>query len=176
MKNIILSVVAALVIMTSFSSCKMLSELFGEDTIVTTPSQLVEGSDMELLPLDTLPASVVGDFPEGTELVLADREDLIEDGSYVPFSPGEGDVPGIIDALIGVGAAFVPGIAAWEGVLTLISRRKRKNYAKAIKALAPTDTKVDLGEGMKAVAAAIGAAHSTESSKIAAEEEFNKKA
>ena len=171
MKNLILSVAAVLVIMTGFTSCKMLSDLFGEDTVVTTPSQLVEGAEMEPVPLDTLPASVVGELPEGTELVLASRDDLVEEGAYVPFSPGDGDVPGILDALIGLGSAFIPGLAAWEGVLTLISRRKRKNYAKAIKALAPTDSNVDIAGTVHGIAAAIGISHTSEASELAAEEE-----
>jgi len=171
MKNIILSLAVALVIMTGFSSCKVLSDLFGEDTVVTTPSQLVEGAEMEPIPLETLPASVVGELPEGTQLVLADRDDLIEEGAYVPFSPGEGDIPGILDALFGIGASFVPGLAAWEGILTLISRRKRRNYAKAIKALVPTDSNVDIAGTIHGVAAAIGVSHSTEASQMAVEEE-----
>jgi len=171
MKNIILSLAGALVIMTGFSSCKVLSDLFGEDTVVTTPSQLVEGAEMEPIPLETLPASVVGELPEGTQLVLADRDDLIEEGAYVPFSPGEGDIPGILDALFGIGASFVPGLAAWEGILTLISRRKRRNYAKAIKALVPTDSNVDIAGTIHGVAAAIGVSHSTEASQMAVEEE-----
>lgn len=77
MKNLILSLAAVLVIMTGFTSCKLMSDLFGEDTVVTTPSQLVEGAEMEPVPLETLPASVVGELPEGTQLVLADREDLL---------------------------------------------------------------------------------------------------
>ena len=171
MKNIILSLAAALVILTGFTSCKLMSDLFGEDTVVTTPSQLVEGAEMEPIPLETLPASVRDDLPEGTELVLADRDDLVEEGAYVPFSPGDGDVPGIIDALIGIGAAFVPGIAAWEGVLTLISRRKRKNYAKAIKAMVPTDSNVDIAGTIHGVAAALGVSHTSEASEMAVMEE-----
>ncbi len=171
MKNIILSLAAALVIMTGFTSCKLMSDLFGEDTVVTTPSQLVEGAEMEPVPLETLPASVREDLPEGTELVLADREDLIEEAAYVPFSPGDGDVPGVIDALIGIGSAFVPGIAAWEGVLTLISRRKRKNYAKAIKAMVPTDSNVDIAGTIHGVAAALGVSHTSEASEMAVLEE-----
>lgn len=171
MKNLILSIAAALVIMTGFTSCKVLSDLFGEDTVVTTPSQLVEGAEMEPVPLETLPASVVGELPEGTQLVLADRDDLIEEGAYVPFSPGEGDLPGILDALFGIGASFVPGLAAWEGILTLISRRKRRNYAKAIQALVPTDKNIDVAGTIHGVAAAIGVSHSTEASQMAVEEE-----
>jgi hypothetical protein len=168
MKNLILSLAAALVIMTGFTSCKLMSDLFGEDTVVTTPSQLVEGAEMEPV---TLPASVVGELPEGTQLVLADRKDLIEEGAYVPFSPGEGDVPGILDALIGLGSTFIPGLAAWEGVLTLISRRKRKNYAKAIKAMVPTDSNVDIAGTLHGIAAAIGVSHTSEASEMAVMEE-----
>ena len=171
MKNLILSLAAALVIMTGFTSCKLMSDLFGEDTVVTTPSQLVEGAEMEPVPLETLPASVVGELPEGTQLVLADRKDLIEEGAYVPFSPGEGDVPGILDALIGLGSTFIPGLAAWEGVLTLISRRKRKNYAKAIKAMVPTDSNVDIAGTVHGIAAAIGVSHTSEASEMAVMDE-----
>lgn len=171
MKNIILSLVAALVIVTGFTSCQVLSDLFGEDTVVTTPSQLVEGAEMEPVPLDTLPVSVVGKLPEDTQLVLASRDDLVEEGAYVPFSPGDGDVPGILDALIGLGSAFLPGFAAWEGVLTLISRRKRRNYAKAIQALVPTDRNIDIAGTIHGVSAAIGVSHTSEASELAAEEE-----
>jgi len=174
MKNIILSLAAVFVIMTGLTSCQVLSDLFGEDTVVTTPSQLVEGAEMEPVPLDTLPASVVGEIPEGTQLVLASRDDLLEEGAYVPFSPGEGDAAGILDALFGLGSAFIPGLAAWEGVLTLISRRKRKNYAKAIKAMVPTDSNVDIAGTIHGVAAAIGVSHTSEASELAAEEDDEK--
>tara|TARA_R100000951_G_scaffold98292_4_gene88246 strand:+ start:507 stop:1040 length:534 start_codon:yes stop_codon:yes gene_type:complete len=171
MKNIILSIAAALVIMTGFTSCKLMSDLFGEETVVTTPSQLVQGAEMEPVPLDSLPASIVEELPSGTELVLASREDLIEEGAYVPLSPGEGDIPGILDAIVGLGSAFIPGFAAWEGILTLISRRKRRNYAKAIKALVPSDRNIDIAGTVHGVAAAIGVSHSTEASQLVVEEE-----
>ena len=171
MKNFILAFALSVVAIFGFGSCQVLSDVFGEDTVITTPSQVQPGAEMEPLPLDTLPAEVVAELPEGSTLVLASRDDLIEDPAFVPFAPGEGDVPGILDALIALGVTFVPGLAAWEGILTLISRRKRKNYAKAIKALAPTDKNVNLGEAAVAVAAALGAAHTSEASKAAAESE-----
>ena len=170
MKNFILTLVAIVVIMTA-SSCKMLTELFGEGAGITNETQLVEGAVGEPIPYDQLPEEIQAQVPEGTVLVLADREDVKEDGAYVPLTPGAGDAAAIMDTLIAIGVTFVPGLAAWEGVLTLISRRKRKNYAKAIKALAPTDSKVDLGAGLAAVAAAVGVAHTSEASKEAAEEE-----
>jgi len=175
MKNVILTIVASLVIMTGFSSCKFLGDLFGEDTVLTTTTQLVEGAESTPVPYDQLPGTIKEKLPEGTELVMADKEDLRPEAAYLPVGGvGEGDAGGILDAVFALGATFIPGLAAWEGVLTLISRRKRQNYAKAIKALAPTDSKVDLGDGLKAVAAAIGASHSTEASKEVAEEEFKK--
>jgi hypothetical protein len=103
---------------------------------------------------------------------MASKDDLIEEAAYLPVGGiGEGDSGGVIDALFALGSTFVPGLAAWEGVLTLISRRKRQNYAKAIKALAPTDRNVDLGGAVAGIAAALGATHTSEASKLAAEEE-----
>lgn len=166
-----LSLVAALFFMLGFNSCAALTDLFGEGAVVTNETQLVEGAVGEPIPYDQLPEEIKSQVPEGTVLVLADREDIIEDGAYVPLTPGDGDLGPVLDTLIALGVTFIPGLAAWEGILTLVSRRKRKNYAKAIKALAPTDSKVDLGEGLAAVAAALGAAHTSEASKQAAEEE-----
>jgi hypothetical protein len=172
MRNLIVSTIVALVIMTGFSSCKVLGDLFGESTVITSETELVEGEVGTPIPYDQLPEDVKRQVPEGTVLVLADKEQLKEEAAYIPVSPpGDGDMGGILDALIALGVTFVPGLAAWEGVLTVISRRKRKNYAKAIKALAPTDSNVDLAGTIHGIGAALGVVHTSEASKEAAEEE-----
>tara|TARA_R110002051_G_scaffold319324_1_gene403198 strand:+ start:490 stop:870 length:381 start_codon:yes stop_codon:yes gene_type:complete len=78
---------------------------------------------------------------------------------------------GIFSTIMGLLKGFLPSLGLWEGVVTMFSPRKRKHYAKAIKAIVPTDKNMDFGGAVGSVAAALGVSHSTENSKMAFEED-----
>ena len=172
MRNIILTLVFTAVLGTGLMSCAVLEDVFGEDTVFTTSDQLVEGEQGAIIPFDQLPDSVKAKIPEGTSLVLATKDQLVADAAYVPAG-GEldgDDVGGMMDAGFGLLKTFVPSLAAWEGVVTLFSQRKRKHYAKAAKSLIPTDKNMDLGGMIGSIGAALGVAHSSTKTK----EQFDK--
>jgi hypothetical protein len=155
------------------ASCAALESFFGEGAVVTTADQLAEGQEAPVIPWQQLPDELKAQIPEGTEVVMANKEQLVADAAYIPLG-GELDgdsIGGIIDAGFGIASTFLPGLAAWEGVVTLFSQRKRKNYAKAIKAAVPTDKNIDLAGAVAGVAAAMGLSHTSEASKAAADDD-----
>lgn len=172
MKSILnLAVVAVLGL--GVASCAALESFFGEGAVVTTADQLAEGEEAPVIPWQQLPDELKAQIPEGTEVVMANKDQLVEEAAYIPLG-GELDgdsIGGIIDAGFGIASTFLPGLAAWEGVVTLFSQRKRKNYAKAIKAAVPTDKNIDLAGAVAGVAAALGMSHTSEGSKAAAEDD-----
>lgn len=172
MKSILnLAVVAVLGL--GVASCAALESFFGEGAVVTTADQLAEGEEAPVIPWQQLPDELKAQIPEGTEVVMANKDQLVEEAAYIPLG-GELDgdsIGGIIDAGFGIASTFLPGLAAWEGIVTLFSQRKRKNYAKAIKAAVPTDKNIDLAGAVAGVAAALGMSHTSEGSKAAAEDD-----
>jgi hypothetical protein len=169
----IVNVIAASVLAFGATSCAMLEEFLGEGTVFTTADQLQEGQQGAVIPWEQLPEEIKAKVPEGTMVVMADKEQLKEDAAYIPAAPGGEDIGAMIDAGFGIASTFLPGLAAWEGVVTLFSQRKRKHYIKAAKALVPHkgDTSVDLVGTVKAIGAGLGMAHSSEASKVAAEDD-----
>ena len=163
MRGIFVTYLLCAVIAMGFSSCAALEGFFGEGTVFTTADQLAEGEEGAVVPYDQLPESIKDKIPEGTEVVMANKEQLKDNAAFIPAG-GDLDgnaLGGIIDAGFGIAATFVPALAAWEGVVTLFSQRKRKHYGKAIKAIVPTDKNMDFGGALKGLAAAIGASHSS---------------
>jgi len=170
--NYVLCLTAFLVSLFAFTSCAALEGLFGEGAVVTTADQLAEGEEAPVIPWQQLPEELKAKIPEGTEVVMANKDQLVEDAAYLPLG-GELDgdsIGGIIDAGFGIASTFIPGLAAWEGVVTLFSQRKRQNYAKAIKAAVPTDKNIDLAGAVAGIGAALGIAHTSDASKEAAKE------
>lgn len=176
MTKFILASFGALFLAVGISSCQ---SLFGEGTVVTTLDQVqdhVDPADVPPIPLTWLPEEIQAQIPEGTQVVLASRNQLKEDASFVPLDGTQLDddaVSGIVSTAFEVGSLFIPGLAAWEGVVALFSRRKRKHYIEAAKAATPYDGRVDLASAVGSLAAALGAAHSTEGSKAVAELEMS---
>jgi len=169
----IVNVIAASVLVFGSTSCALLKEFLGEGTVFTTADQLAEGQQGAVIPWEQLPEEIKAKVPEGTTVVMADKEQLKDGAAYIPAAPDEGDIGAMIDAGFGIASTFIPGLAAWEGVVTLFSQRKRKHYIKAAKALVPHkgDTSVDLVGTVKAIGAGLGIAHSSEASKVAAEDD-----
>ena len=175
MKNIILTIALTFCLGVGMVSCSTLGDFFGEDTVLTTADQLEEGQQGAIIPFDQLPDDVKSKIPEGTSLVMATKDQLIDDAAYVAVggvSDGE-DMGGLIDAIFGVAGTFIPGLAAWEGVVTLFSQRKRKHYVRAFKSIIPTDKNMDLGGAVGSVASALGISHSSENSGQAFEDDVN---
>lgn len=158
----------------ALGSCAALEEFLGEGTVFTTADQLQEGQQGAVIPWEQLPEEIKAKVPEGTTVVMADKDQLVQDAAYIPASPGAEDVGAIIDAGFGIASTFLPGLAAWEGVVTLFSQRKRKHYVKAAKALVPHkgDTTVDVGGALKSIASGLGMSHSSDASKAAADDEY----
>ena len=173
MKNIFLTLMLTVFMGAGLMSCAALESVFGEGTVFTTADQVVEGGEAAVIPWEQLPAAIKDQIPEGTSLVMTSKDQLLEGATYVPAGGDldEGGWDGIFNTLMAVGGTFVPGLAAWEGVLTLFSQRKRKHYVKAAKALVPTDKNVDIGGTFKALASAIGASHSSEGTAALSAEE-----
>ena len=169
----ILNVAVVAVLGLGVASCAALESIFGEGAVVTTADQLAEGEEAPVIPWQQLPDEIKSQIPEGTEVVMANKDQLVADAAYLPLG-GELDgdsIGGIIDAGFGIASTFIPGLAAWEGIATLFSQRKRKNYAKAIKAAVPTDKNIDLAGAVAGIGAALGIAHTSEGSKAAADDD-----
>ena len=154
-------------------SCAMLEGVFGEGTVFTTADQLEEGQTGAVIPFDQLPDSVKSKIPEGTSVVMANKDQLKDGAAFIPAG-GELDgdsIGGMIDAGFGLASTFIPGLAAWEGVVTLFSKRKRKHYGNMVKAIVPTDKNMDFGGAVKALASGLGVAHSSDATKAMHDEE-----
>jgi hypothetical protein len=175
MKNIILTIALTCCLGVGMMSCSTLGDFFGEDTVLTTADQLEEGQKGAIIPFDQLPEDVKAKIPEGTSLVMATKDQLVDDAAYVAVggvSDGE-DMGGLIDAVFGVAGTFIPGLAAWEGIVTMFSQRKRKHYVRALKSLVPTDKNMDLGGAVGSVASALGISHSSDNSASAFEDDIH---
>ena len=173
MRDIIITLLLTAVLGVGLGSCAALEGFFGEGTVFTTSDQLVEGQEGAIIPFDQLPDSVKAKIPAGTSLVMAHKDQLKVDAAYIPAGGAlDGDaLGGIIDAGFGIASTFIPGLAAWEGMVTLFSKRKRKHYGKAIKALVPTDKNMDFGGAVSSLASALGMSHSSTTSEAAFAEE-----
>ena len=172
-KEIFITVALTAFLGLGFASCAAMESFFGEGMVFTTADQLEEGQTGAIIPFDQLPDSVKAKIPEGTSLVMASKDQLKVDAAYVPAGGDlDGDsIGGIIDAGFGIASTFIPGLAAWEGIVTLFSKRKRKHYVNAVKAALPFDKNVDLGGAVGSVASALGLSHSSDNSATAFEED-----
>ena len=176
MNRFIVSLLLVVGLLGGVGSCSAMSSFFDTGLVVTTEDQVAEGGEYEIVPVEELPIELKGAFPgvkEGENVVLVGSENLVEGATFLPAStvlPEEGN-EGLIKAGLGIASAFIPGIAAWEGVLTLFSRRKRKHYVKAMKSVAPTDGNVDLVGAISSILTALGAEHSSKASEAAFEGE-----
>jgi len=173
MRNIFLTLIVTAVLGVGLMGCSTLGDIFGEDTVFTTADQLEEGQTGAIIPFDQLPDSVKAKIPAGTSLVMASKDQLKVDAAYVPAGgdlDGD-DIGGMIDAGFGIASTFIPGLAAWEGIVTLFSKRKRKHYGNMVKAIIPTDKNMDLGGALKALGSGLGIAHSSDATKAMHDEE-----
>ena len=175
MKNIIVTLSLTLFMGVGLMSCAALEGVFGEGTVFTTADQLEEGQTGAVIPFDQLPDSVKSKIPEGTSVVMANKDQLKDGAAFIPAGGDlDGDsIGGIIDAGFGIASTFIPSLAAWEGVVTLFSKRKRKHYGNMVKAIVPTDKNMDFGGAVKALASGLGVAHSSDATKAMHDEEMS---
>ena len=171
----ILNLAVVAVLGLGVASCAALEGFFGEGTVVTTADQLAEGETAPVIPWEQLPEELKASIPEGTEVVMANKDQLVDEAAFIPLGGelnGEA-IGGMVDAGFGLLSTFIPSLAAWEGVVTLFSRRKRQNYAKAIKAAVPHkgDSTINLGGAITGIASALGMSHSSTATKAMHDEE-----
>ena len=78
---------------------------------------------------------------------------------------------GIIDTLWGMLSAFVPSLAAWEGIGSVFSPRKRKHYSNMVMAVVPLNKNVEFGDALQSLGSGLGLSHSSEATKAVHTEE-----
>lgn len=162
--------------LTLFTGCAALDEWFGDDQMVVTSSENVsEGATAATVPVASLPEAVRNLVPEGMDVVVINRADLVSpDAAHIPLMGEFGDtaVGTAFDAAMHIGKTFFPALVGWEALLVLFFRRKRKHYVGAFKSLWPSDKNVDLGSSLGSVAAALGMTHSSEATEEVFEAEL----
>jgi len=150
-----------------------------EDKVVTTTGNVTEEGQDRVIPADLgavdLPDDVRKRLEEsGQTLVIVDKNDVIDPNMAVDLTdPGEGWAEPVLGISLGVLQTLFPGVAVLEGLGLLFSRRKRKHYGAAVKAVVPGNGSVELKEAVVDLGRAIGALHSSEATKevFEAEEE-----
>jgi hypothetical protein len=169
MKKLFAPIVIVLCLVFSVQSC---ASFFGseEPLVVTTADQILDPENAEVVPTDQVPASLRDVLPEGTVVVLTERSNLKPDATYVALGPDstEGNTAGWMQLALGIGSIFIPGLAAWEGVLTMFSERKRKHYVAAAKKATPAgEGPMDWKGMLGSIKAALGSSHSSKESEKA---------
>lgn len=165
--NIVLPLVLLLLLVLSCAGSK----------VYTTRDNLMFGASFSPIPHEEVSAEIQSVFP-GEEVILADRDSLKNNATYIPVGGGsvgsDWNLDAIVSTAFSLGKVFIPSLAAYEGVLTLFSQRKRKNWATAVKAMVPNKKGISFSTAIKSAVAATGARHSTESSAAVANEEWKR--
>ena len=175
MKNFIITAALGLFTIVGLASCQAVKGFFGgEEMVVTTAENVVEGSTAASVPVGELPENVRNLFPEGMDVVVASKSDLLsEDSPYIPLGGAMSDtaIGTAFDAAMHIGKTFIPALAGWEALLALGFKRKRTHYVKAAKALLPWDKNVDVGGALAGVTAALDMTHSSKNTEEVFEDE-----
>jgi len=90
----------------------------------------------------------------------------------------EGDISsfgGLVDTLWGLVKGFIPSLAAWEGVGSVFSPRKRQHYSNMVMAVVPLNKNVEFGEAVKSLGSGLGLSHSSEATRVTNDEEVASK-
>jgi len=163
----VLAFVAALLVTVGCAS------LADDPVIVTTQDNVKEEfvEDAVVVPTESLPEDIAKLVPEDTFVVIVEDESwLVNPEAPLVKVGGDGALKDdttfntLLSTGLGVASTFIPGLAAWEGVITLFSRRKRRHYLDSLKKAVPHpgNTKIDLVGAVASLGKAIGAGHSTE--------------
>ena len=161
--------VTAIALAFTITGCALLGG--GDPLVVTTRDNVVEEHREEAapVPVDQLPDELVEALPEDTELVIVEEDQVLDKtkpGVKLGVNPLEDDstFETLLKGGLGILGGFIPGLAAWEGVITLFSRRKRQHYLEGLKKAVPYDGAVDLKSAVASLGRALGASHSSEGS------------
>ena len=159
----------------SMQSCTFLESLF-EDTMVTTIDNVRPECMNEVVPVDfgTLDPVTRAKFEAaGKTPVIVDKDCVIDPtlDTVDLTNPGEGWFDSVLGVGLSLANVMLPGVAAFEGLGLLLSRRKRRHYGAALTSIAPLDGKVEVRDALVSMASALGLAHSSESTKEVFEEE-----
>ena len=157
----------------SMQSCAFFEGLL-QDTVVTTIDNVKPDQRHTIIPADfgLLDEATREKFRKsGKTPVIVDKSAIINEFDAVDLTDSEG----VFDSILGMGLSLanvmLPGVAAFEGLGLLLSRRKRQHYGSALTSIAPVDGKVEVKNALVSMASALGLAHSSESSKEVFEDE-----
>ncbi len=144
-----------------------------QDEVVTTQDNVKEEfkDEVVFVPIDWMDDDDEEALRQANKLPVIVPTEAVKDPNAPKVelsNPDKEDFVGsLIDTGIGVGKVFFPGLAGLEALGLLFSRRKRKHYGDAIKALTPYDGQVDLSGAVISLVKGLGLAHSSEGSKEA---------
>jgi hypothetical protein len=144
--------------MTTLTSCDLLR---GSDAVVTTADNVKPGAEAAKIPTEQIPGKVKEAFKD-KPVVIAHAGDVIDPTKTVAIADptSQGSLGTVFDLALQVGKTFIPGLAAWEGVLTILSQRKRDHYSDAVKSIIPTTGSMDIGAAISSLGKGLGVAHS----------------
>lgn len=154
----------ALMMPLGFTSCEAAKGLNLATTDCLQRQEDIASEDVYVLKDNEVPKEIKeAEAFKGKQFILAPKELLKPDCmTSVPLDPtDEGFIAGAFSAVLtGIGVIF-PKLAALEGFLLFLSRRKRQHYAAAVTSLAKADVKSSVVN----VGRALGMAHSSDATK-----------
>lgn len=130
----------------------------------------VNSSDVLVIPDSELPRELVeSEKLEGKKVIIAPTELLRpECTTKIDIPPPDqnlwGWILGSLGAAVGVASVWFPKLAVLEGILALLSRRKREHYIGAVKAITPYDGNVDVKGAIASLGKALGILHTNSGS------------
>lgn len=174
----LISGLMVLTLALSMQSCSFLETLFKDQMVTTIDNVKPECLD-QAVPADLglMDSATKAKFEGTGKVPVIIAKECVKDPGYnaVDLSnPGEDWVHSALGMGLSVASTLVPGVAAFESIGLLLSRRKRKHYGKALKAVAPTNGKVEVKDALLSMASALGLSHSSKSTKDTFEEDEKK--
>ena len=191
MKKTILRKIAPLIVGVGLlAGCSTIGGALNDKNLVlTSPEYVAAGDEMVTVKVDDLPEALTKNLPEGLqneEFVVVDKDTLEgEDIPYLPLVSGaeawgaaldDPDVTaGAFDTVMALLIGFFPSLAAWEGMLIVLFRRKRQHWVNFVKHLLPFGNgdkgDVNVSEAVKDALKAMGTVHSSDTTQLVYEEE-----
>jgi hypothetical protein len=167
-----------LTLVFSMQSCSFLETLFKDQMMTTIDNVKPECLD-QVVPADLglMDAATKAKFESTGKVPVIVPRECVKDPTVnaVDFSnPGDDWIHDALGMGLSVAGTLVPGVAAFESLGLLLSRRKRKHYGKALKAVAPTNGKVEVKDAILSMASALGLSHSSKTTKDTFEEDEKK--
>lgn len=180
MNKILGVIVLSLMVFMPIMACKSLSfdgtpPVQGTELVVTTQDQLVEmplpSPEVTVVNPEIVPDEVESALganttnpvvvtlkrnvqPTSTKSIPLEGVDLSTEEGWLDFL-GNPAIGGILRGLLGGIEGVAPILIGLEGILTLLSSRKRQHYAQAAKSM----VQLKPGEAVKSVTKALGALH-----------------